>query len=73
MYKNDDGFKDIYKVCSDFSKDYHFEYVDYLIQNGLLFKGHRIFIPQCSMRENIIREKHARNMGGHFGLDKTLE
>lgn len=25
------------------------------------------------MRENIIREKHQGSLGGHFGLDKTLE
>ena len=28
---------------------------------------------QCSMRTNIIKKKHSGTMGGHFGLDKTLE
>ena len=73
MYKGDGDFKDIYKVCSNFSKAYHTKYVDYLIQNGLIFKGHQLCIPQCSRRENIIGEKHASSMRGQFGFDKTLE
>lgn len=30
-------------------------------------------IPQCSMRENIMKEKHQGSLGDHFGVDKTLE
>ena len=73
MYKDDNDFKDIYKVFSNFSKAYHTKYVDYLIQNGLLFKGHQLCILKSFMRENIIRAKHNGALGGHFGLDKTLE
>ncbi|GLJ13208.1 hypothetical protein SUGI_0207710 [Cryptomeria japonica] len=73
MYEGDEDFHEIYKVCSDFSEAYHVEYADYLIQDGLLFKGHQLCIPRCSMRENIVKEKHCGSMSGHFGLDKTLE
>lgn len=44
-----------------------------MIQNGLLFKGGQLCIPKCSMRGNLIKEKHCGPMGGHFGIDKTLE
>ena len=45
MYKDANDFKDIYKVCFDFSEAYYTEYIDYLIQNGLQFKGHQLCIP----------------------------
>ena len=37
---------------------------------AFLFKGAQLCIPKCSMRENIIREKHYDFLGGHFGIDK---
>ena len=52
---------------------YNTNFSKFLIQDGLLFKGHQLCIPQCSMRDNIIKEKHCGGMSGHFGLDKTLE
>ena len=30
-------------------------------------------VPECSMRDNIIREKHSGGLDGHFGIDKTLD
>ena len=45
MYKDDNDFKYIYKVCSNFSETYHTKYDDYLIQNGLIFKGNQLCIP----------------------------
>lgn len=41
-----------------------------MLQEGLIFKGSQLCIPNCSMRENIVKEKHC--LSGHFGLDKTL-
>ena len=43
-----------------------------LIQGGLLFKSNKLCIPKCSMRENIIKEKHSGGLSGHFGQDKTF-
>lgn len=73
MYATDEDFKEIYKVCTDFDERYHVKFFDFLIQDGLLFKGGQLSIPRCSMRANISMEKHSGAMGVHFGLYKTLE
>ena len=52
---------------------YNTNIFEYLIQDGLLFKGHQLCIPRCSMRDKIIKEKYCGGMSGYFGLDKTLE
>lgn len=38
------------------------EFSDFLIQDGLLFKGGKLCIPKCSMRTNIIKEKNSGDM-----------
>jgi hypothetical protein len=43
-----------------------------MIQDGLLFKGNQLCIPNCSMRENLLKEKHSGGLAGHFGHDKTF-
>eukprot|EP00253_Pinus_taeda_P008965 PITA_08965 len=43
------------------------------VQEKLLFKGGQLCIPDCSMRENIIRKKHSGGLAEHFGMDKTIE
>ncbi|GJZ98859.1 RNA-directed DNA polymerase [Tanacetum coccineum] len=40
--------------------------------DGYLFKGARLCIPLCSLREAIVLEGHAGGLAGHFGHDKTL-
>lgn len=52
---------------------YHTNYSEYLIQNGILFKGEKLCIPKLSMRENIIREKNCSGLGSHFGIDKIAD
>jgi hypothetical protein len=47
-------------------------WIDFLIQDGLLFKGNQLCIPDCSMRENLVKEKHSGGLAGHFGHDKTF-
>lgn len=47
--------------------------LNFLLHNGFFFKGSQLCVCKFSMRENIIKEKHSGSLGGHFGLDKTLE
>ena len=39
MYATDEDFKEIYKICQEMGDKYHTNFVVYLIQDGLLFKG----------------------------------
>ena len=73
LYKDDIDFGHIYQVCTTLMVRYNTNFSEYLIQDGLLFKGHQLCIPRCSMRDNIIIENHCGGMSGNFGLDKTLE
>jgi hypothetical protein len=73
LYLDDPDFSEIYQICIKMEGRYHADFSEYLIQNGLLFKGAQLCIPKCSMRANIIREKHCGSLGGHFGIDKTAD
>jgi hypothetical protein len=66
LYKDDLDFGYAWKKCSNVL-DNHF-----LVQDGFLFKNNHLCIPQCSLREAIIKEAHGRGLAGHFGRDKTL-
>ena len=43
-----------------------------MLHDGLLFKDNQLYIPNCSMREKLVQEKHNGRLVGHFGIDKTL-
>ena len=73
MYAKDADFKEAYEVCKKLEGAFHSDFSEFILQDGLLFKGSQLCIPKCSMRDNVIREKHCGGLGGHFGLNKTLE
>eukprot|EP00253_Pinus_taeda_P011532 PITA_11532 len=73
LYKTDTDFREAYEACQNPLIRGNSPWLDYNIQEKLLFKGGQLCIPSCSMRENIIREKHSGGLAGHFGIDKTLE
>ena len=61
-----DGLKDEYSACPDFciiydevSNGKRHEYVDFLVENGYLFKVTKLFIPRTSLRDLLIWEMHA--------------
>jgi len=45
----------------------------FFIQDGFLFKGKRICVPQSSIRQSLVREAHEGGLMGHFGVAKTLD
>eukprot|EP01018_Ginkgo_biloba_P015786 Gb_20044 [translate_table: standard] len=45
---------------------------EYFLQDGYLFKGKKLCIPDDLIRGNIIKELHNSGLGGHFGRDKMI-
>ena len=73
LYQIDTDFKEAYEACQNPLVRDNSPWLDYNLQEKLMFKGGQLCIPDCSMRENIIREKHSGGLAGHFGMDKTLK
>ena len=74
-----DRLKDEYLACPDFSIIYDevsngnsHEYVDFLVENGYLFKVTKLCIPWTSFRDLLIWDMHAGGLVGHFKRDKTI-
>jgi hypothetical protein len=53
MYKEDPEFKESYEACENPVIIDRSPYMEYMIQEGLLFKGSQLCIPKCSMRDNL--------------------
>lgn len=73
LYQMDTDFREAYDACQNPFVRGNSPWLDYNLQEKLLFKGGQLCILDCSMRENIICEKHSGGLVGHFGMDKTLE
>jgi hypothetical protein len=58
MYKEDADFKEAYEACKNPLLGDRSPWTEYLIQDGLLFKGSQLCILKCSMRDNLLKEKH---------------
>jgi hypothetical protein len=71
MYAEDADFKEAYEACQNQVFRDRGPWLDFMLQEGLLFKGSKLCIPKCSMRENLLKEKHSGGLAGHFGNDKT--
>ena len=67
MYADDADFSNVYVACDKaaFGKFYK--------HDGYLFKESKLCLPNCSMRELLVREAHGGGLMGHFGVKKTLD
>jgi hypothetical protein len=72
MYRDDSDFKDAYESCENLVLRDRSQWIEYLNQDGLLFKGNQLCIPKSSMRENLLKEKYSSGLAGHFGHEKTF-
>ena len=67
MYATDSDFCDIYLACERGAFDKFYRHDDYL------FRDNKLCVPNCSMRELLVREAHSGGLMGHFGVKKTLD
>jgi hypothetical protein len=72
MYANDSDFVEAYEAAENPDLRDRSQWIEYVIQDGLLFKGNQLCILNCSMRENLLKEKHSGGLARHFGHDKTF-
>ena len=73
LYAQDFDFQETYEACKSPVQYDRGKWTEFMIQDGLLFRNNQLCIPKCSMRENLIREKHSGGLVGHFGHDKTFK
>jgi hypothetical protein len=50
MHIDDSDFKDAYEACENHVLRDKSQWIEYLIQDGLLFKGNQLCISKSSMR-----------------------
>jgi hypothetical protein len=70
--RDNSDFRDTYEACGNHVLRDRSQWIEYLIHDGLLFKGNQLCISKSSMRENLMKEKHSGGLDGHFGHDKTF-
>lgn len=67
LYADDPDFASIWESCRTGLTH------GYSLHDGFLFRGIRLCVPQCSLRDAIVLEGHQGALAGHFGRDKTLQ
>jgi hypothetical protein len=72
MYRIDPDFKEAYEASENQILRERSQWTEYMIQDGLLFRSNQLCIPKCSMRENLLKEKHSGGLVGHFGHKKRF-
>ena len=72
MYCDDTDFKEAYKACTSPVLRDRSQWAEYMVQEGLLFRGNQLCVPRCSMRDNLLKEKHNGGLAGHFSHDKMF-
>ena len=64
---DDPAFASTYLACEKWAVNGYYRHEGYLFRSG------RLYIPNGSIRELMVREAHGRGLAGHFGEKKTLE
>jgi hypothetical protein len=72
MYHDDIDFKEAYEACANPVLRDRSQWIECMIQEGLLFRGHQLCIQKFSIRDNLLKEKHIEGLSGHFGHDKMF-
>ena len=67
LYLEDPDFAEAWKACTTPVTLDKTKWLDFIIQDGMLFKGSQLCIPKISTRENLIKEKHSSRLARHFG------
>ena len=67
LYANNNDFANVYVACerATFGKFYRLD--------GYLFQENKLCVPNCSMRQLLVRKAHGGGLMSHFGVRKTLE
>jgi len=66
LYTSDEDFKALYSACQKHPEE------DFFVQDGYLFKGTRLCIPNSGSRELLIQEVYRGSLASHFRENKTL-
>ena len=72
MYVGDADFAEVYEAAENPVLRDRSPWIEYMIQEGLFFRGNQLCIPKFSMRENLLKEKHSGGLAGHFLHNKTF-
>ena len=72
FYLEDLDFAEAWKACKEHVTLDRTRLLDYMIEDGMFFKGSQLCIPRSSIREILIKEKHSGRMARHFGQNKTI-
>ena len=66
LYLIDQDFCEEYRNCQEKAMGKFFRH------EGFLFRENRLCVPNCSLRDLLVRESHGGGLMGHFGVAKTL-
>ena len=72
IYADDQDFKEAYEAAENLVLRDKSPWIEYMIQEGLLFRGNQLCILNCFMRENLMKKKHNNGLARHFGHDKMF-
>eukprot|EP01018_Ginkgo_biloba_P029059 Gb_03191 [translate_table: standard] len=72
LYSTDPDFGSIYSAIQTPLSLNMQPFKDYHLKDGLLYKFQQLYVPQGNRRDQLLKEAHSSNYGGHFGMLKTL-